>query len=266
MAHVKFVIQALPRSGAGLVMSALAKHPQCRAQGCVFYGNTVETEAAMLAAGSWRALFNSVTSPLLQQTGNTASGFISYRYPSAMQSGLGVKWEWSQTLWQYLTDKGHTEAQIVRIWRDDPIARAISASIALRTNVLATRKNSDAARVYFIDINHPADIQPWVLRHFLDEWIAAEQLPTGKTPPLTITYEDLIGNWRGGMQAIQQRLGLDVMELTSPLAKMGDIPPHRLVANWDLLVKSFRSTRYEQYFERYNSYFLPVYMRQLGAA
>ena len=260
MSHVKFVVQSLPRCGAGLVMSALGRHPQCETRGTAFVGDTPQALETMLAAGSWKTLFDRCTRVSGQQQ---AAGFISYRYPPIMQSGMCAKWEWTQTLWRYISDKGSNDVRVLSVRRMDPIARAISAALELFTGVAAARKNSDALRQY-IAARQPVTIPPWLFRTMIDEWLTAETLPQGRAKELEITYEDTVHAWTATMETVQQFLGLDVVELTTPLARLGCVPPHTLVANWDIVMEAFKSTRYEQYFEKYVAYYLPMYMKQAG--
>ncbi len=265
MGHTGFVIQSLPRCGAGLVMSALARHPECRVSGLLFDGTKLDNAVTMRAAGHWKQLYEAgiKQDPLHDAMKGSAAGFISYRVPNALQAGRGVHWEWSQTLWQYITDRGADGVKIVSIFRDDPIARAISAAVSLRTGVTAAGKLTDALRVYLAG-RVPIVIQPWLFRYFLEEQELAEATPAGRVSTYSVYYEDLLEDWPGCIHTIQEFLGLTPMELISPLAKLGKTPPHTLVANWELLVDSFRSTRWEQYFERYVDYFLPIYNKQLA--
>jgi hypothetical protein len=166
-------------------------------------------------------------------------------------------------LWQYITDRGADGVKVISIFRDDPIARAISAAMSLRTGVMAAGKHTDALRVYLAG-RVPITINPWLFRYFLEEQELAEALPAGRVSTYSVYYEDLLEDWPGCIHAIQEFLGLTPVDLTSPLAKLGKTPPHTLVANWELLVDSFRSTRWEQYFERYTDHFLPIYNKQLA--
>ena len=263
--HTGFVIQSLPRCGAGLVMSALARHPECRVAGVLFDGTKLNNVVTMRAAGHWKLLYEAgiKRDTLHDVARGSAAGFISYRVPNAMQAGRGVHWEWSQTLWQYITDRGADGVKVISIFRDDPIARAISAAMALKTGVTAAGKHTDALRMYLAG-RSAITIQPWLFRYFLEEQELAEDLPMGRVSTYSVYYEDMLEDWRSCIGSIQEFLGLTPVELTSPLAKLGKTPPHTLVANWDLLVDSFRSTRWEQHFERYVAHFLPIYNRQLA--
>ncbi len=260
MSHVKFVVQAIPRSGAGVVMSALARHPQCAAGGVDFVGDTAAVLESLRAAGSWKARFDQCTRVAGQQK---AAGFISYRYPAVTQSGLCAKWEWTQTLWRYICDKGSDDVRVIAIRREDPVARAISAAIALFTGVTAARKNSDALRQYIAG-RAPVTIPPWLFRTLIDEGLTTDELPQNRAKTLSITYEGLVQEWPTTMQSVQEFLGLDVISLTTPMARLGCVPPHTLVANWDIVIEAFKSTRYEQYFEKYSAYFMPMYVKQAG--
>lgn len=260
MSHVKFVVQAIPRSGAGLIMSALSRHPQCAVRGTAFVGDTPQAVADMRAAGSWKAWFDRCTEVSGERK---AAGFISYRYLPSAQAGLCVKWEWTQTLWQYISDKGSDDVRVVRITREDLITRAISAAVALFTGTVAARKNSDALRHYMAN-QKAIDVPPWLFRTFLDEGLAVDLLPHCRARTFSTTYEEFIATWADTTQALQKFLGVDVLQLTTPLARLGCVPPHTLIANWDMLVDSFKSTRYEAYFEKYMLYYLPLYVRQSG--
>lgn len=265
--HTGFVIQSLPRCGAGLVMSALARHPECRVSGLLFDGTRLDNAVTMRAAGHWKRLYDEGISrdPLHSDKHGSAAGFISYRVPNALQAGRGVHWEWSQTLWQYITDRGADGVKVIAISRDDAIARAISAAMVLKTGVTAAGKMTDALRLYHAGQGKaPITIQPWLFRYFLEEQELAESLPAGRVSTYSVYYEDLVKDWGACIGVIQEFLGLTPMPLTSPLAKLGKTPPHTLVANWELLVDSFRSTRWEQYFERYVAHFLPIYNKQLA--
>lgn len=262
MSHVKFVVQTIPRSGAGVMMSALARHPQCAAGGTDFVGDSPAALAALRVAGSWKARFDHCTQVLAQQR---AAGFISYRYPPAMQAGLCAKWEWTQTLWRYICDKGSDDVRVIAIRREDPVARAISAAIALFTGVTAARKNSDALRQYIAN-RSPITIPPWLFRTLIDEWLTADELLQSRARTLAITYEELVQEWPGTMKSVQEFLGLDVINLATPMARLGCVPPHTLVDNWDIVIEAFKSTRYEQYFDKYITYFMPMYVRQAGGA
>lgn len=266
MGHTGFVVQSIPRCGAGLLMSALARHPECRVSGLLFDGTRLDNAVTMRAAGHWKHLYDAgiKRDSLHDATKGSAAGFISYRVPNSLQSGRGIHWEWSQTLWQYITDRGADGVKVIAIFRDDPIARAISAAMALKTGVTAAGKMTDALRLYHAGQGKmPITIQPWLFRYFLEEQELAEALPAGRVSTYSVYYEDLVEDWAASINTIQEFLGLTPMELTSPLAKLGKTPPHTLVANWELLIASFRSTRWEQYFERYNAYFLPLYNRQI---
>lgn len=245
-------------------MSALARHTRCTTAGTKFVGSDADSVEAMRLAGNWRTLFDNATARDKggASTGNTAAGFIAYRVPGVMQNGRGVHWEWTQTLWQYLYDKGKDVAKIICVWRDDPIARAVSAAAALQTGRKAAWKMSTALRLY--NAMPPITIEPWLFRYFLEEWEAAAGLPATRSDTFYVTYEELVENWAERIHAIQVFLGLEPEELTTPLAKLGKTPPHTFVANWELLVESFRSTRWEQHFDRYSKELLPKYMRQIA--
>lgn len=259
MSHVKFVVQTLPRCGAGVVMSALQQHPQCEVHGCVFAGDSQEAADLLRGAANWRDVFNRHTEPPAA-AGTTASGFIAYCVPQSLQMGLGVRWEWSTTLWQYLGDKGRDEAKIVRIWREDPIARAISVMFTIHTGTRSVRDMTSAARMYVA--NHPViSINAAVFRQLLDEWEQSAAMPQLPGERLQINYEMLLINWPAELSKLQQFLGLGVQQLSPQLAKMGKLPPHTFVENWDILVESFRNTRYEGHFDKYLDYFAPQYVR-----
>lgn len=267
MGHTGFVIRSLPRCGAGLVMSALARHPECRVSGLLFDGTRLDSAVEMQAAGSWKSLFDAgiKKDPLHNAANGSAAGFISYRVPNTLQAGRGTNWAWSQTLWQYITDRGADTVKVIYITRDDAIARAISAAMSLKTGVTAAGKLTDALRLYRAGQGRsPITIQPWLFRYFLEEQEAAEDLSMGRVSTYSVYYESLVADWSACIGVVQEFLGLQRVELTSPLAKLGKTPPHTLVANWDQLIESFRSTRWEQYFERYTDYFLPIYNKQLA--
>jgi hypothetical protein len=243
-----------------MLMSALAQHPQCRASGCLLAGDTPANTEELQQYGNWQEAFQAATAPP-ELSGDTSSGFISHRLPAGLQPGRGTHWVWTNTLWQYLEDRGRESARVLHLYREDPIARAISEWSVLRTGVKAAVKMSAALREHTARAQ-PDNMPPWVMRALLDEWQSPGSSPIRNTQVQTLSYESLVADWPSAVKFIQAFLGLDPIALVPTTAKLGKIPPHTSVTNWETLVESFRNTQYEVHFEQYMTRHLPTYMKQ----
>lgn len=246
---VKFIVLGRGRSGSNFLSTSLAAHQNVVTFGEVFNNRAQAKGTIHFAYPGYR----NAQPKLVDQRDNRPVEFVDRtlfgQQPKSIYAvGFKLFYYHAQTpqwrgVWPHLKNQG---VRAVHIRRTNLLASLVSEQIAESTKVWQTNK----------DVSVGTQTQPSVriapavcAEYFTTVRRLHEEFSEFFDSTLDIVYEDLVEDYQGQLQRVQEFLSLPVQTLASPLKKQAKRPLPAMLENFDELAAHFQNTAWQRYFD-----------------
>jgi LPS sulfotransferase NodH len=249
----RFIILGRGRSGSNFLATSLASHPAIVTFGELFnnlsypdgginwsypgYANADQAASRLRLAEPLRFIDEKVFAPMPSAV--RAVGFKLFYFHAREP-------EWAP-VWEHLRE---TKVAAVHLRRRNLLASLVSAEVAKRTKQWSTLTAGPRPTKVA-----PIDLDPGECRTYFEKTEAHRRNFSGLFPDrIDLDYEDLVADYEGTTNRVQDFLGVPRAKLSSELRKQASTPLDRRIANYEMLAQHFRGSPWEALFEDPSAY------------
>lgn len=256
----RFVVVSYPRSGTHLLRTSLESHPDVVCQAEFF--NSDSPQLPYPLSTPTREILDAWIFPPFPATVKRAGFVLQAYHPRALKAFPGIRanpaWD---DVWPRLA--AMEGLLVIHLERRNLLRRHLSHCMSRQTGIWHSWDRRRVERISHLAPPPPeqvgnepprqsVEIDPDRLFedfHEVECWrrFAAEAL--GSHPSLTVTYEELCGEYTEACRRVQRFLGVREIDLEPAVRKLESRPLRDVIRNFHQLEAAFRGTEWESFFE-----------------